>query len=277
MSALSDLRESRELVVNLTLREIRGKYKRTVLGQTWSLVNPLAAMLIYTVVFRYLLRVEPEAGQPSGLNVFALWLMCGLLPWTFFNSVVNAGMSSLVNDANLIKKVWFPREAVVISASLSWLFSHVIEMVVLAIVLTLFGAFVLPWLPLVALAILLLLAFGVGVALMLAIANVYFRDTQHFVGIGMQMWFYLTPVLYPVAYVETQAEKLASAGSSFPLLTLYRLNPMERFVQVFRSLLYDNTWPAVSDVIFCTVVSVTSLGLGYWVFKRYEARIAEEL
>ncbi len=89
MGYLKEVFGSRELLANLTLREIRGQYKRTIFGQLWSLANPLAAMVVYTFVFAFIFRVHPDPGVPSGLNVFALWLLCGLLPWTFFQNVVN--------------------------------------------------------------------------------------------------------------------------------------------------------------------------------------------
>src|SRR3978361_768947 len=91
MKYLKEVWASRELLVNLTQREIKGKYKRTVFGQLWSLVNPLALMLIYTLVFALILRVKPDPGSPSGLNVFALWLLCGLLPWTLLAPGVTIG------------------------------------------------------------------------------------------------------------------------------------------------------------------------------------------
>ena len=109
----NDLREmsrSRDLFVNLTLRELRGKYKRSVLGWGWSLLNPLATMIIFTAVFAVLLRAEPDPGDPSGLDVFALFLLCGLLPWNYLSNGMNGGMGTLVGNANLIKKVYFARQ-----------------------------------------------------------------------------------------------------------------------------------------------------------------------
>ena len=131
MSVLTDLRSSRDLLINLTQREIKGKYKRTILGQAWSLLNPIAQMITYSVVFSLLLKAKPDQGEPSGLDVFALWLSCGLLPWLFFNNVVTTGMASLVGNSNLIKKVYFPRESLVIANAFSWLFTFCIEMAVL--------------------------------------------------------------------------------------------------------------------------------------------------
>src|SRR5690606_11329005 len=194
MNYLKEMLASRELLINLTMREVKGKYKRTVFGQLWSLANPLALMLIYTFVFAFIIRIELPPGDPSGLNVFAIWLLCGLLPWIFFANVLNSGVTSLVSNAGLIQKVAFSRVVLplsqVASAAYNWLF----EIAVLVVVLSILGAFVLPWLPLVVVAMVLLAVFASGLALMLSIANVYFRDTQWFLSIILQLGMYLSPV-----------------------------------------------------------------------------------
>src|SRR5438874_10241773 len=110
MTKLSELSESRDLMVNLTLRELRGKYKRSVLGWAWSLLNPLAIMGIFTVVFGVILKIPPYKGNPSGLHNFAFFLLCGFLPFNFLSNCMSGGMGTLVVNANLIKKTYFPRE-----------------------------------------------------------------------------------------------------------------------------------------------------------------------
>ena len=274
LTSLRDLGSSRELVGNLTLREVRGKYKRTALGQLWSLLNPLATMVIFTVVFGVLLRVEVPPGSPSGIDVFALWLMCGLIPWTFMSNAVTGGMSALVANANLVTKVYFRREVLVAANVFSWDVTFGIEFLVLSAALLAFGAMVLPWLPLVIVFGLVLTAFGLGLALMLAVANVYFRDTQHFLSIFMQFWFYATPIVYPATLVPDSTKLL---GVRIPLRTLYELNPMEHFVAVFRALLYDNRFPELGDVIFTVGAATVALLAGWTIFRRYEPRLAEEL
>ncbi|HYT10194.1 MAG TPA: ABC transporter permease [Mycobacteriales bacterium] len=269
MSLLADLRGSRELLVNLTLREVRGKYKRTALGQGWSLLNPLVQMAIFTVVFGVLIKIKPDPGDPSGLQVFALWLVAGLLPWAFFSNAVTGGMGALIGNANLINKVYFPRETLVLSTVFSWNVSFAIELAVLTVVLLLFGGSPLLFLPLVVVAVLLLTAFSLGIALALSVANVYFRDTQHFMALFMQVWFYATPIVYPFSYVQRNASPTVE--------TLYRLNPMERFVTVFRTLLYDNRLPALGDSVSIVVAAGLALVVGWWLFRRYEGRLAEEL
>jgi lipopolysaccharide transport system permease protein len=278
MRYLRELIGSRELLSNLVLREVRGQYKRTVLGRLWSLASPLASMLVYTFIFSFIFQVKPAVGDPSGLDVFAVWLLCGLLPWTFFASAVNGGMGSLVSNVGLITKVYFPRIVLPLAAVGSIGFNWLFEMGVLVIALLFVGGFVLPWLPFVALMMIVLAVFAAGVSLLLSIANVYFRDTQYLFTIILQIWMYLTPIVYPVSLVETQSDRLGGLlGTNLTLLDIYKWNPMYSFVTVFRNLMYDNTWPAVPDVLACVGWAVAAFTIGVIVFNRKEKRLAELL
>lgn len=278
MNYLKEVLSSRELLANLTLREIRGQYKRTVFGQLWSLANPLAAMVIYTFVFAFIFRVKPDVGDPSGLDVFALWLLCGLLPWTFFSNVVNTGMGSLLVNAGLVQKVYFSRIVLPLSSVGSIGFNWLFEMAVLLIALTIAGGWVLPWIPLMLVTMVLLAIFATGVALMLAVANVHFRDTQYFMGILLQIWMYLTPIVYPINLIITQSNEYGGLfGTNITIAQLYRINPMERFVEVFRSLLYDNRWPELNDFLYCVIWAFVSLVIGVLIFRRNEKGLAEAL
>jgi ABC-type polysaccharide/polyol phosphate export permease len=277
VTIMTDLRDSRALLVNLTLREVRGKYKRTVLGQAWSLFNPIATLLIYSLVFGFVLRVPVPVGDPSGLQIFALYLACGLLPWTFFSGAVTGGMGALIVNANLLRKVFFWRPTLVAATVFSLNVSFAVELLVLIVALLVVGTMPLPWLPLLVLTVMLLTLFGLGIALALSVAVVYFRDTEHFVGIGMQLWFYATPIVYPYSLIQDQAARMRAEGNHFPLEFIYRLNPMERFVSVFRAMLYDNTFPALGDVLFCLIAALVSLAIGFTVFTRSQHRLVEEL
>jgi len=274
---LDDVRDSRRLMINLTMREVRGKYKRTALGQAWSLFNPIATLLIYTLVFGFVLRVPVPVGDPSGLQFFALYLACGLLPWTFFSSALTGGMGSLIANANLLRKVFFWRPTLVAATVFSLNVTFAVELLVLFVALLVAGTMPLPWLPLVVLTVILLTVFALGIALVLSVAVVYFRDTEHFVNIGLQLWFYATPIVYPYSLIQDQAAQMRAHGNDFPLETIYRLNPMERFVSVFRSMLYDNTFPDWKDVLFCAVAAVASLAIGIAIFNRSQHRLVEEL
>ncbi|MFC0646421.1 ABC transporter permease [Cellulomonas phragmiteti] len=273
-------RRMRELLINLTMREVKGRYKRTALGNLWSLINPIATMVVYTVVFGVFMRVEIEPSR-TGLHVFALWLMCALIPWTFFSAALMTGLNSIVANANLVKKVFFPREVLVASSVFALDVTTAIELGVLVVALTLFGQMLLPWLPMVVVLLILLTAMALGFALMLSVANVYFRDTEHFVAILLQIWLYATPIIYPLSLVR-RAEGdlngwLAQHGLSFPLVAFWELNPMLHFTQAFRAVLYEETWPSQTDMIWCVSSAAIVLFIGWRVFRRFEPRMAEEL
>ena len=144
MASVAELVEARELFRNLTLRELRGKYKRSALGWTWSLVNPLATMAIYSLVFQFVLGVTADRGDPSGLKNFPLFLLCGLLPWNYLATGMTGGMGAPIQNGALIKKVYFPREILTASVVASWAVQFAIELAVLSAVLALVGNIVIP-------------------------------------------------------------------------------------------------------------------------------------
>jgi ABC-2 type transport system permease protein len=274
----SDMISARELLINLTLREVRGRYKRTVFGQLWSFANPLALMLVYTFVFSVVFRVQPQPGDPSGLSAFPLWLLCGLLPWLFFSTAITTGTSSLVSNAGLIQKVYFFRAVLPVSSILAAGYNWLFEMGILLIALMLFGANVIIWLPLTIFVMLLLAVFASGIALMLSIANAYFRDVEHFLVLILQIWFFLNPIMYPMTLVQTQSEAVGPLfGTNITILDLYQLNPMEKFIVTFRELLYDNRAPSLSDLGVLTLVAFISLAIGLLIFRKNEAKLAEVL
>lgn len=274
MTTLAEYRTSMELLNNLTLRELRSKYKRSILGWTWSLLNPLATMMIFTLVFRFFLRINPPESRATGLHNFAVYLLCGLLPWNFMTNAVSGSMGSLVGNANLIKKSYFPRELLVISQVGSWIVSLLIEMALLAVALILLGNMVLPWLPVAILLIVTLTLFVTGLSLFFSVLNVYFRDIEHFVGILFQVWFYLTPIVYPSTLVPLRSDIF---GHDLPVRALLHLNPMFDFVHAFRTLLYDLEMPAFLSLAYLVIVSLITFAGGLLLFGRLEGRLAEEL
>lgn len=278
MTYLREIWGSRELLQNLTNREVRGKYRRTALGQLWSLANPIAAILIYTFIFSFIFRLPAQVGDPSGLNNYALWLVCGLLPWLFFNRVLTLGVDSLVANAGLIQKVYFPRIVLPLSLANATFFTWILEMGVLVIALTILGSFVLPWLSLLAVFMVLFALFSVGLAMVLSIVNVYFRDLSYLLTIVLQFWFYLTPILYPVEMVQTQSDRLGGlGGTSITLLNLYQVNPVEGFITIFRNLLYDNRMPELLTVGIAAAWTIAALVAGLWLYAKKERQMAELL
>lgn len=271
MSSASELLARRELLWNLTLRELRGRYKRSLLGWGWSLLNPIAFMLVYTFAFSIILDANPLPGDPSGLSSYAFYLLCGLLPWTFFNVSVTTAMGGIVANGALVRKVAFPREHLVVSTVIAGLFTLGIEIVVLSIALIVAGNMVLPWIPLVIVTSFLLALFATGFALALAALNVYFRDMTYLWGIVVQAWFFSTPIVYPLDIVERQ---LADRPN---VLRIYNDLPMSVVVRIYRNLLYDLRFPRLIDYGFLTIYALIAVLAGWWIFDRLEGRFAEEL
>jgi ABC-2 type transport system permease protein len=272
MAALDLFRSQRDLFVNLTLRELRSKYKRSVLGWTWSLLNPLAMMAIFSVVFKFFLKIPIPAGDPSGLSIYAFFLLCALLPWNFLATGMTGGMGVLLTNANLIKKVYFPRSLLVGASIASLTVSLAIELGVFTVALLVVGNMVLPWLPVVVLVVLLQALFVLGVALLLSVTAVYFRDMEHLIGIVLQLWFYATPIIYPASFAIDALEDKS------PLLRwIYEANPMGRFVAIYRDLLYHLRGPELTDVLAVVGWTALVLAVGAFVFRRLEPRLAEEL
>jgi ABC-type polysaccharide/polyol phosphate export permease len=274
MTTLQEYASSRELVVNLTLRELRSKYKKSVLGWTWSLLNPLATVVIYTVVFSGFLNIQAPVGDPSGIESFVLFLLCALIPWNFISAGISSSLDSLVGNANLIKKVYFPRELLVASTIGSLVVSFVIELGVLAVILLIAGNMVLPWIPVALVLVALLTMMITGWGLMLSVSNVYFRDVKHFVSIALQALFYSAPIVYPENLVPETSEIL---GVEVPVNFIYNLNPIVRFVDAFRSVLYDLRFPSLTTSLYIVAWAAISLLVGLRAFGRLEPRLAEEV
>jgi ABC-type polysaccharide/polyol phosphate export permease len=271
-STVRELLASRELLGNLTLREIRSKYRGTALGQGWSLLHPVAFLTVYSLVFSFVLRVQPPTGSPSGLHSFVLWLATALLPFLFFIAVVTSGMGALVGNANLVKKVYFPRETLVLSTALSCLVTFLIEYTVLHVAIVLFGGSVgLLRVLMTLLLIAMLFLFAVGLALAASVVNVFFRDTTHLMTIVMQVWLYGTPVIYPIALVTARLDEGSAA------YRIYTLNPMARFAASFRDTVYDGRMPAAGTLLYLAGVTALVLVCGHVLFRLAEGSLAEEL
>ena len=258
-----------ELLWNLTLRELRGKFKRSVLGWLWSVINPLASIAIYTIVFGVFLGVTPPVGDPSGLHMYGFFLVCGLLPWTFLTNSLSGAAQSITANEGLVKKVYFPRAVLPGSSTLAWLASFGVELSVLGVVLLAWGNMILPWIPVVLVLMAIETVFVFGLGLLLAAGNAYFRDVQHFLGIVLNVWFYSTPILYPATLLDDQP-----AVVRFVVL---ELNPMAIFVDSYRDVLYHLRMPTGLQWLAMTAVALVTLAVGVSTFRRFEPKLAEEL
>jgi homopolymeric O-antigen transport system permease protein len=266
MSVYTDLFQYRELFANLFQRELRAKYKGSLLGVGWSLAYPLLLMGVYTVVFSVLWRAQP------GIRYYPLFLLAGLVTWVFFSQALGSAARSLLANANLVKKVRFPRQLVPFSVVAT-------QLVTLAVMLVVLVPINLALLPDTRRTFWLVIPFGIllvaltsGISLMVAAANVLYRDVEHLVQALLLPWFFLTPVLYTF---ETLPEAVERHGTLVDVI--HYGNFMAPMVDAIRDPLYFGVWPSLADSLYTCAAAVVSLGAGALVFRRLDDDLAVEL
>lgn len=266
-----------ELLTELVRKDLKVKYKNSALGFVWSLANPLLYLAVFTLVFDKLLK--------NGIEAFPVLFMSGFLVWNFFNLATLSGTGSVVGNANLVRKVRFPRVVLPLS-SVGFAGVHfVLQLGVLLVVLALFyrDAFG-PQLVLLVPALAVVLVFATAMALLASALNVRYRDVEHLLEVILLAWFWLTPIVYPVTYVRDEL-----AGSPW-LFRLYMANPMTGVVTAMQRAIYVHpvtggrqilpaggygfylTWLGVGGAI-----ALALLAAGLWTFRRLQADFAEEL
>jgi lipopolysaccharide transport system permease protein len=263
---VADLYGYRELIRNLVIRDLKVRYKNSVLGILWSLLNPLMMTVVFTVVFTLMV--------PSDIEKFPVFFMCGFLPWTFFSASVMGATGSIVSNANLIKKVYFPREILPLCDVLSNLVNFLLSLVVLFAMLAVFRVRITPAVLMLPLIILVQVMFVSGMAFLLSAANVFYRDTQHILEIVIQAWFFLTPVFYPITILPKSKEIL---GLTIDVqLWARRLNPMASLVASYRDVLYRGVPTGLDFLLRTALQCLAILVIGYLVFCRLSSVFGEE-
>ena len=255
---LGALAAYRELLRNLVLKDLKLKYRGSVLGFLWSLVNPLALMGVYTLAFDYILRI----GNPG----FPFFVLLGVLAWGFFANSATMSTGAIVEGGNLIKAVRFPRAILPIATVLFNLSQYVLSVLVLLPVMFLLYR-VPPSGPMVAFPafLALQLAFTIGAALVLSMATATFRDVRHFVEIGLWLLFWTTPIVYPLTRVPEEAQRLIM------------LSPMSPYILAYQRIFYEGVWPEGQLWIVASVYGLCMLAFGTWWFHRREDRLGEQI
>lgn len=266
MRRLIELYQYREVLRNLVVRDLKVRYRNSVLGVLWSLLNPLLMTLVFTVVFTLMIH--------SDIAKFPVFFMSGFLPWSFLAAALTGATSSIVLNANLIKKVYFPREILPIAEVLSNLVNFLIALVVLFVLMLVFQVKLTPALLILPLIILAETFFVSGMGLLLSTANVFYRDTEHILQPLMQAWFFLTPIFYPITLVPKTTVVL---GVTVELqLWLRRLNPMASLVASYQDVLYWGSPTGLDFLLRTFATCVVVLIVGYLVFCRYSGLFGEE-
>lgn len=258
MKVFKELYNYRELLKTNVKKEIRGKYKASFLGVLWSFINPLLMVLVYAIVFPYIMRVQTEN--------YLIFLICGVIPWNWFTNVISQGTTCITNNANLIKKVYFPRTILPISTVTAGLINFLISCIII-VIFVLLGGCGLSWhivfLPLIALVQYLI---SLAMIFVLSAINVYVRDVEYMVIFIMNMLFYATPILYS-----------SSMFDKGWFIWVFRFNPFAHLINAYRDIFYVHEIPNVVNLLILLGVSVIALIIGYMIFKKLEKRFAEEV
>ncbi|MFQ5420486.1 MAG: ABC transporter permease [Anaerolineae bacterium] len=249
---VKNLYQYRDMLLMWIFREIRVRYKQSFLGAAWAILQPLVLMLMFTTVFSLMAKF-PTDGIP-----YPVFSYTALLPWTLFATSVSFGVSSLINNLNLVTKTYFPREVLPMGVVGAAIFDYLIASTIFFVMLLIYDIPItihFLWIPaLLVIQIFLML----GVILLGAALTVFYRDIRFVVPLGVQLWLYATPIIYPVSLVPER------------LRTLYMLNPMAGIVESYRQVLLRGEPPVFSDLAVTTAVSVILFFVSYAIFKRLE-------
>lgn len=257
MNILKDLYNYRELLKTNIKKDIGGKYKKSALGILWSFINPLLQIAVYAWVFQVILK--------SDIENYVVYLCCGIIPWQFFSSVVLRGAATIVDNGNIIKKVYFPREILPISVVSSECVNFCISTIII-LGFVIFGGIGLSinifWYFLI-LAIQFIVS--IGIAFITSSLTVYFRDLQHILGIIIQLLFYATPIAYSIKQVPEN------------LQWIVKINPMSYLIDGYREIFYDKVMPDFYGLGIALIIGIALCIIGFFTFKKLERRFAEEL
>ena len=242
MSIFKRIYQYRELLKTSIKKDIGGKYKNSFLGVIWSFINPLLQICVYAIVFPLIMR--------NNIENYTVFMVCGLIPWTYFSSVINRSSFVMIENGNIIKKVYFPREILPISLATSETITFLISTIIII------------FYPLLLLAQYILL---IGISLIVSCITVYFRDLQHFIGVFLQLLFYGTPIVYSI---ETIPERFR---------WILNLNPMTHIIEGYRDIFYYQQMPNLNNVLIIIAVGILVTIIGYALFNKLQKRFAEEL
>ena len=256
-SVFKNLYNYRELLETNIKKEVRGKYKNSFLGVLWSFLNPLLQIVVYAIVFQLILKNPQEN--------YAIFICCGLIPWTYFSSAISRSAFTMVENGNILKKVYFPREILPISIVTSETVNFLISTVII-LGFVIFGGLGISkyiiFYPLVLLAQYLLL---IAISFIVSSISVYIRDLQHLIGVALQLLFYAAPIVYSPEVIPPEYQWILT------------LNPMAYIINGYRDIFYYQTMPDITSIIGLIAISIVLCVIGYMIFNKLQKGFAEEL
>ncbi len=255
---IKELYAYREMIFSLVKRDLKGRYKGSVLGFLWTFINPLLQLLVYTMVFSVIMR--------AGIEDYYMFLFVGLVPWIFFSSSLNGGSSCIWSQKEMVKKIYFPREVLPISYVTSQFVNMLLTFIVIFAVIFMTGRSVngiaLLYLPVIMLVEYIL---ALSVAMISSAVTVYLRDVEYILGIVAMAWQFLTPVMYSIEQVPEE------------LHVIFNLNPMSPVIIAYRDILYYGQAPQLSTLLSAFVLGIILMAVGCLVFGKLQKHFAEEL
>ncbi len=256
MKHLKELYDYREMIFSLVRKDLRGRYKGSVLGFLWTFINPLLQLMVFTLVFSVIMR--------AGYDQYYLFLFVALVPWMFFASSVQDGSTAILREKDMIKKIYFPREVMPIATVTSGFVNMLLTFIVIFIVLIISGKGLNP-LALLCLPFVMIVEYilCLGIALIVASLTVYFRDLQYILGILTMAMQYMTPVMYGSEMVPDWA------------LPIFKANPMTPITEMYRQILYYKSVPEMLSLLYVLAIGVVFIVIGFFCFNKLQKGFAE--
>lgn len=269
MISTTDLNSYTPLTVNFARRELAARYKRSLLGWSWSIINPLATVAIYTLVFGVMFRAAPPETANGRGEYFSLYMFNGLIVWSFFTAVLNGSMSWMTGVSEMRKKVYFPAETAIFGGTIAVGVQSALEMgVIFVIMVALLN--VGPTFLVFPFVLVMAGLFGLGLGLFVAILNTLYRDVSYLIGIVLQLTFFLVPIVYTPEILPDEAYGL-------PIKTILAFHPMAPFIAAGHEAVYFQELPTVGQVLGMLAWTGVALSTGLWYFRSRSMRISEEL
>jgi ABC-type polysaccharide/polyol phosphate export permease len=245
------------VVQNMVVQELRVRYQRSVLGFLWTLLNPILMMTTLALVFAALFQMPTQD--------YAIYLFSGMVPWTFFQGSLTDCATSIISHESLIRKIYLPKLIFPLTRVLIHLTIFVLSMGALFLLFGPLGAH--PSWPMLLLPVVFLLfaAFTLGLGLVQAVLNTFYRDCGHLVSVVLQAWYFATPIIYKLSLFRAQIQ------------WRFWLNPVYPFIRMFQDIIHDEQWPSASTLLAAAAIAAVSLGVGYAAFKCYENKLVFRL
>jgi len=257
MNIFKNLYNYRELIKTSVKKDVGGKYKNSFLGVLWSFINPLLQIAVYAIIFPLIIK--------NNIPNYTVFMVCGLIPWNYFATVINRASFTMIENGNIIKKVYFPREILPLSVVTSETINFIISTLIIIGFTLAYGMGITWHVLLYPLVVIVEYTLLLGISLIVSSVTVYFRDLQHFIGVVLQLLFYATPIVYSIN----------SIPEGFKWILTW--NPMTYIIEAFRDIFYNQTMPNLKLIGLIFVLAIILCVIGYLIFNKLQKKFAEEL